>query len=65
MERYNRIIAEEFLHIRTLDSDDQHREALAVLNIHYAYHRPHSGEDGQPPVARPTQSVTDVVAFYA
>lgn len=64
VERYNRIIAEEFLYARTWTSDDERRDALAVWNIHYNYHRPHSGADGQPPAARLSEGVTNVVASY-
>ncbi|WLW58117.1 helix-turn-helix domain-containing protein [Streptomyces sp. YU58] len=40
VERYNRILAEEFLYARTWTSEDQRRKGLAVWNIHYNYYRP-------------------------
>ncbi|MFJ2022149.1 IS481 family transposase [Streptomyces nodosus] len=64
VERYNRIISEEFLYARTWTSEDQRREALAVWNIHYNYHRPHSTANGQPPASRPREGVSNVVASY-
>lgn len=64
VERYNRILAEEFLYARTWTSEDQRRDALGVWNIHYNYHRPHSAAGGQPPAARLPDGVTNVVASY-
>lgn len=40
VERCNRILAEEFLYARAWVSEDQRREALAIWNIHYNFHRP-------------------------
>lgn len=37
---------------RTWQSEDQRSQALDMWNIHYNYHRPHSGAEGQPPAAR-------------
>ncbi|KOV67906.1 IS481 family transposase [Streptomyces sp. MMG1121] len=65
VERYNRIVAEEFLYARTWTSEDQRRAALDVWNIHYNYHRPHSAAAGQPPAARLRDRVTNVVASYS
>ena len=39
VERYNRIISEEFLYAHTWTSEDQRRKALAAWNIHYNYLR--------------------------
>ncbi|WP_406163829.1 IS481 family transposase [Streptomyces sp. NBC_00882] len=64
VERYNRILAEEFLYAHSWTSEDQRRGALAVWNIHYNYHRPHSGAASQPPATRLPQSVTNVLASY-
>jgi transposase InsO family protein len=64
VERYNRIISEEFLYARTWTSEDQRREALGVWNIHYNYHRPHSAADGQPPASRLRAGVSNVMASY-
>jgi transposase InsO family protein len=64
VERYNRIIAEEFLYARTWTSEDQRRAALGVWNVHYNYHRPHGAAGGQPPAARLRDGVTNVVASY-
>lgn len=65
VERYNRIIAEEFLYAHTWLSEDQRRTALGVWNVHYNYHRPHSGAGGQPPASRPADHVTNVLASYS
>ena len=64
VERYNRIISEEFLYARTWTSEDQRREALEVWNIHYNYHRPHSATDGEPPASRLSATVSNVMASY-
>ncbi|WP_405943287.1 IS481 family transposase [Streptomyces sp. NBC_00932] len=62
VERYNRIISEEFLYARTWTSENQRREALAVWNIHYNYHRPHTTANGQPPASRLREGVSNVMA---
>ena len=64
VERYNRIISEEFLYARTWTSEDQRREALAVWNIHYNYHRPHGAAGGRPPATRLRGGVTNVQTSY-
>lgn len=64
VERYNGITAEEFLYSRTWLSEEQRRKALDVWNIHYSYHRPHSGAGGQPPASRLADHVTNVLASY-
>lgn len=65
VERYHRILAEEFLYARTWTSEAQRAEALKVWNIHFNYHRPHSAADGQPPASRLTTGVTNVVTSYS
>ncbi len=42
VERYNRILAEEFLYAREWTSEADRAEALGIWNIHYNYHRPTS-----------------------
>ena len=42
VERYNRILAEECLYARSYSSEQQRRDAVAVWNHHYNYHRPHT-----------------------
>lgn len=64
VERYNRILAEEFLYARTWISEAQRTEALKVWNIHFNYHRPHSAAEGQPPASRLPTGVTNVVTSY-
>jgi transposase InsO family protein len=65
VERYNRILAEEFLYARTWTSETQRTEALKVWNIHFNYHRPHSAAAGQPPASRLATGVTNVMASYS
>lgn len=65
VERYNRIIAEEFLYARTWLSEEQRHDALGVWNIHYNYHRPHGAAGGQPPAWRLRLGVTNVLASYS
>lgn len=59
VERYNRIIAEEFLYAHTWLSEDQRRTALGVWNVHYNCHRP-TAEQGAShrPLGWPTTSPT-------
>lgn len=61
VERYHRILAEEFLYARTWTPEAQRAEALKVWNIHFNYHRPHSAAHGQPPASRLTTGVTNVM----
>jgi transposase InsO family protein len=65
MERHNRILSEEFLYARTWLSENQRRETLAIWNIHYNYHRPHSAADGEPPASRLPTGVSNVLAYYS
>lgn len=65
VERYNRIIAEEFLYAREWRSEDERSAALEIWNIHYNFHRPHSAVDGQPPASRVPVGVTNVLASYS
>jgi transposase InsO family protein len=63
-ERYQRILAEEVLYAREFSSEDERTAAIAVWNIHYNYHRPHSAAGGRPPVSRLKTSVTNVQPSY-
>lgn len=65
IERYNRILAEEFLYARAWTSEEQRRQALTTWNMHYNYHRPHSTAAGQPPASRLPTGVTNVMASYS
>ncbi len=65
VERYNRILSEEFLYAREWTSEDERARALEVWNIHYNFHRPHSAADGQPPASRVPAGVTNVLASYS
>jgi transposase InsO family protein len=64
VERYNRILAEEFPYAHTWTSDHQRSTALATWNIHYNYHRPHTTAGGQPPASRLHTTVTNLTASY-
>lgn len=64
VERYNRILAEEFLYARTWTSEHQRSEALQVWNIHYNYHRPHTAVSDRPPADKLQSGVTNVMASY-
>ncbi len=58
VERYNRILAEEFLYSRVWRSEAERAAALKTWNRHYNYHRPHGAHDGQPPAsATPSRAV--------
>lgn len=60
VEHYQRILAEELLYARKFSSDDDRSSAIAVWNIHYDYHRPHSGTGGRPPASRLQDGVTNI-----
>ncbi|MBA2949676.1 IS481 family transposase [Streptomyces himalayensis] len=64
VQRYNRILAEEFLYSCTWTSEQQRSDALAVWNVHYNYHRPHGATGGKPPAAALDQVVANVMASY-
>ncbi|MEU7346120.1 IS481 family transposase [Streptomyces bacillaris] len=64
VERYNRILAEEFLYARSWQSEQQRSDALRVWNLHYNYHRPHGAAGNQPPAVRLPQTVTKVLSSY-
>lgn len=65
VERYQRILAEELLYAREFTSEDARSAAIEVWNIHYNYHRPHSGASGRPPVSRLQVGVTNVQPSYS
>jgi transposase InsO family protein len=65
VERYNRILSEEFLYARTWTSEDQRRDAVGIWNIHYNYHRPHGAADGEPPASRLCKGVSNVQSSYS
>lgn len=65
VERYNRILAEEFLYARDWISETQRSQALAIWNIHYNYHRPHTAAGNRPPATRLHAGVTNVMASYS
>ncbi len=64
VERYNRILAEEFLYARAWTSEQQRSNALSVWNAHYNYHRPHGAVGGKPPAVMLDRRVTNVMASY-
>ena len=64
VERYNRILAEECLYVRSYSSEQQRRDAVAVWNHHYNYHRPHTACRSQPPATRVPAHVTNVMTSY-
>ncbi|MBT2493308.1 IS481 family transposase [Streptomyces sp. ISL-96] len=62
VERYQRILAEELLYARTWSSEAERTRAIAVWNVHYNYHRPHTTAGNRPPASRLPTSVTNVMA---
>ena len=64
-ERYQRILAEEVLYAREFSCEDERTAAIAVWNIHYNYHRPHSAAGGRPPVSRLKTGVTNLRPSYS
>ncbi|WP_433754920.1 IS481 family transposase [Nocardia sp. CA-135398] len=65
VERYNRILAEEFLYAPEWTSETHRTQALGIWNIHYNYHRPHSATGNRPPASRLPTSVTNVRTSYS
>jgi hypothetical protein len=65
VEHYQRILAEELLYARKFTSESARTAAIAVWNVHYNYHRPHSGAGGQPPASRLHRGVTNVQPSYS
>jgi transposase InsO family protein len=63
-ERYQRIMTEEVLYAREYRSEAERSTAIAVWNIHYNYHRPHSAAGGRPPASRLKTGVTNVQPSY-
>ncbi|MFJ8932910.1 MULTISPECIES: IS481 family transposase [unclassified Streptomyces] len=64
VERYPRILAEEVLYAHEFTSEHARSAAISVWNIHYNYHRPHSGAAGLPPASRFRAGVTNVQPSY-
>ncbi|OXS78856.1 IS481 family transposase [Kocuria marina] len=64
VERYNRILAEEFLYARSWISEQQRATALETRNLHYNYHRPHGAHGGKPPASATPSRVNNVMASY-
>lgn len=58
VERYNRILVDEFFYNRT----QQQADAPHVWNVHYNYHRPHTAAGNRPPATRLHTGVTNVMA---
>jgi hypothetical protein len=49
----------------TWTSEQQRTQALAIWNIHYNYHRPHTTAGNQPPATRLHTRVTNVMTSYS
>ncbi|MFN8074062.1 MAG: IS481 family transposase [Kineosporiaceae bacterium] len=64
VERYQRILAEELLYARAYTSETARAAAIAVWNIHYNYHRPHTATGDQPPAQQLRRHVTNVMRSY-
>ncbi|GLY19980.1 hypothetical protein Kisp01_69940 [Kineosporia sp. NBRC 101677] len=62
VERYNRILAEEFLYSRTWTSKTQRAQALQTWIVNYNYHRDHTAAGNQPPAQRLRAGVTNVMS---
>ncbi len=65
VERYNRILTEGFLYAHTWTSEEHRTATLAIWNIHYNDHRPHTAAGNQPPATRLRTGVTNVTASYS
>jgi transposase InsO family protein len=63
-ERYQRILTEEVLYAREFSCEAERSTAIAIWNVHYNYHRPHSAAGGRPPATRLKTGVTNVRPSY-
>ncbi|MDT0382387.1 IS481 family transposase [Streptomyces sp. DSM 42041] len=64
VERYQRILSEEFLYARSWTSESHRAHALTTWNVHYNYHRPHTAAGNRPPASRLHTGVTNLMASY-
>lgn len=64
VERYGRILAEEFLYARPLTGQEQRRDALGQWLTHYNYHRPHTATAGNPPASRAPTPANNTTPSY-
>lgn len=60
VERYNRILAGEFLYSRVWTSEQLRADAIKTWSIHYNYHRDHTAIGNRPPVSRLPARVTSL-----
>ena len=58
-------MTEELLYAREYASEDERSQAIAIWNVHYNYHRPHSAAGGQPPASGLKTRVTNVRPSYS
>lgn len=65
IERYNRILAEEWLYTKTWTAQQQHERALKTWNLHCSYNRPHRAHDGKAPASATPRRVDNVLASYS
>lgn len=66
VERYNRILAEEFLwHPAPGIQSANRADGLVLWNQHYNYHRPHGAHHGRPPASATPVAVNNVLASYS
>lgn len=65
VERYIRILAEELVYARPYYSQTERVQAVAIWNIRYNYHRPHTTCPDQPPATRLPADVTNLVRNYS
>ncbi len=64
VERYNRILADEFLFAGMWSSETERSGALTTWNRHYNYHRPYGAHGGEPPASATPLRVDNVLASY-
>ena len=64
VERYNRILADEFLYARVWTSEQQRAHQLGIWKVDYNYHRRHTAIGDIWPAAACSNRVTNVMASY-
>lgn len=64
VERYNRILADEFLYARAWTSEQQRTHQPGVWKVHYNYHRRQTAIRDRPPPTPAPKHVTNVMASH-
>ena len=64
VERFNRLLVDEALYVRSYATEQARRTAIGTWVNHYNYHRPHTACGEQPPASRVPARVNNVMPSY-